>query len=131
MTDRPDATVERNPARTVIGIVVSDKMEKTITVQEDRLAPHPKYGKYLKRGTTYKAHDEKEVAKEGDTVEIVQSRPLSKTKRWRLVRIVRAGGIRAVTGEEDREAAAPPPKKPPPPPKAADEAGTAGEEASS
>jgi small subunit ribosomal protein S17 len=76
---------------TVVGTVVSDKMDKTITVREDRLVRHPMYGKYQRRGTTYKAHDERNEAHEGDQVEIRYARPLSKSKRWRLVRVLRRG----------------------------------------
>jgi small subunit ribosomal protein S17 len=63
-------------------------MNKTITVSVERLEPHPKYGKYVRRHTVCKAHDENKEAKVGDTVEIMATRPLSKTKRWRLVRVV-------------------------------------------
>jgi small subunit ribosomal protein S17 len=103
----------RAPRVTVIGTVVSDKMQKTIAVREERLSKHSTYGKYLRRGTVYKAHDEEGRAKEGDTVEIARTRRLSKTKTWTLVRVIRAGGVKVVTGEADREAAAPPPKKRP------------------
>jgi small subunit ribosomal protein S17 len=74
----------------VTGRVVSDKMDKTITVCEDRLVKHPRYGKYMRRTTTYKAHDQDNTAKMGDTVEITYCRPMSKTKNWRLVKIVRS-----------------------------------------
>ena len=73
--------------KTVVGKVVSDRMNKTISVRCDRLVKHPLYGKYLRRWTVYKAHDEQNEAREGDTVEIVETRPLSKTKRWRLVQV--------------------------------------------
>lgn len=99
-------TTERSPRITVIGTVVSDKMQKTIAVREDRTVRHERYGKYLKRSTVYKAHDEEGKAKLGDEVEIVFARRLSKTKSWRLVRIVRKGKAEAVRGEEDREAVA-------------------------
>ncbi|MDA1193607.1 MAG: 30S ribosomal protein S17 [Planctomycetota bacterium] len=84
---------ERGQRRVVTGRVVSDKMEKTITVREDRLVKHPLYGKYVRRATTYKAHDEAGTAHTGDVVEITPCRPLSKTKSWRLVRVVRAGSL--------------------------------------
>ena len=110
-------TSERSPRITVVGIVVSDKMQKTIAVREDRTVRHARYGKYLKRSTVYKAHDEKEQASLGDEVEIVFARRLSKTKSWRLVRVVRKGKAEAVRGEEDREAiAARPIQKPAPVP---------------
>ncbi|MFA4986490.1 MAG: 30S ribosomal protein S17 [Candidatus Brocadiia bacterium] len=79
---------ERGKRKSVTGIVVSDKMEKTITVRVERLVQHPKYRKYLRHWTEFKAHDENRTAKSGDIVEITETRPLSKTKRWRLVRVV-------------------------------------------
>ncbi len=85
----PSAGTRRR--RTVIGIVSSDKMHKTRAVRVVRLEKHPKYGKYLHRHTTYYAHDESEVAHLGDTVEIVETRPLSKLKRWRLVKVLSKG----------------------------------------
>ncbi len=75
--------------KTVIGVVSSDKMLKTITVKSERRKKHPRYGKFVKRVTVYKAHDEENKAAKGDNVEIVESRPISKDKRWRLVRIVK------------------------------------------
>jgi len=75
--------------KTVSGVVTSNKMFKTITVKSEKLVKHPKYGKFVRRTTTYKAHDEENKASIGDTVEIAETRPLSKTKRWRLVGIVK------------------------------------------
>lgn len=72
-----------------IGIVTSDRMDKTITVQVSSIYRHPVYDKALKMKTKFKAHDEKEVAKTGDTVRIEETRPLSKTKRWRLVEVIK------------------------------------------
>jgi small subunit ribosomal protein S17 len=72
----------------VVGEVVSDKMQKTISVLVYRQVRHKRYGKYLRKSSVFKAHDEKGVAKMGDTVEISESRPMSKTKRWSLVRVV-------------------------------------------
>lgn len=72
----------------VIGEVVSDKMDKTITVVTYRMVRHDKYGKYIKKTTVMKAHDEKNTAKVGDKVKIYESRPLSKTKRWILAEII-------------------------------------------
>ena len=80
----------RGRRKTIIGKVVSDKMDKTIIVREERTIQHARYKKYIRRSTNYKAHDEQNEANEGDVVEIVHTRPLSKTKCWRLVRIVRA-----------------------------------------
>lgn len=75
--------------KTVSGVVTSNKMFKTITVKSEKLVKHPKYGKFVRRVTTYKAHDEENKASIGDKVEIAEIRPLSKTKRWRLVGIVK------------------------------------------
>lgn len=75
--------------KTVIGVVSSSKMSKTITVKLERRVKHPRYGKFVKRTTVYKAHDEENKAGNGDKVEIVETRPLSKSKRWRLVRIIK------------------------------------------
>jgi small subunit ribosomal protein S17 len=72
----------------VVGEVVSDKMNKTIAVQLYRLVRHKKYGKFMRRSSVYKAHDEKNEAKKGDIVRIVHTRPLSKTKRWKLAEVV-------------------------------------------
>jgi small subunit ribosomal protein S17 len=79
---------ERNLRKMRIGIVTSDKMEKTITVTIERRVKHPIYGKFVKKTTKYHAHDEKNESGVGDTVKIMETRPLSKTKRWRLVEIV-------------------------------------------
>ena len=83
-----EATAARKPLRTVVGVVASDKGDKTIKVVVNFQTKHAKYGKYLKRRTTYHAHDERNEAGEGDTVEIAECRPMSKTKHHRLVRIV-------------------------------------------
>ncbi len=74
--------------RTMTGRVVSDKMDKTITVLIERLVKHPIYGKYQRRSTKVHAHDEKNVAKMGDSVVVKESRPYSKTKSWALVKVV-------------------------------------------
>lgn len=71
-----------------MGIVSSNKMDKTLVVRVERRKKHPRYGKYIRRTTVYKAHDEGNRANVGDKVEIMETKPLSKTKRWRLVRIV-------------------------------------------
>ena len=76
------------PKKVAIGIVTSDGASKTRRVEMPRLVKHPKYKKYLKRRTVCMVHDENNEAKLGDTVEVVESRPRSKTKRWELVRIV-------------------------------------------
>lgn len=80
--------IERNLRKERIGIVTSDKMTKSITVTVERKVMHPKYGKFVKRSSTFMAHDENRDAKVGDTVKIEETRPLSKLKRWRLVEIV-------------------------------------------
>ena len=79
---------ERALRKTRIGVVVSNKMEKTITVAIERKVPHPIYKKYFKKTTKFTAHDEKNECQVGDKVKIMESRPLSKMKRWRLVQIV-------------------------------------------
>lgn len=81
-------TETRNQRKVYQGRVVSDKMDKTITVQVDTRKTHPKYGKRVKYSKKYKAHDELNRAKEGDIVRIMETRPLSATKRFRLVEIV-------------------------------------------
>ena len=80
--------IERNLRKTRIGIVSSNKMDKTITVKVERKIKHPLYGKFLKKTTSFHAHDEKNECSIGDIVKIMESRPLSKTKRWRLVEVV-------------------------------------------
>ncbi|MBS1587661.1 MAG: 30S ribosomal protein S17 [Bacteroidetes bacterium] len=81
-------TTERKNRKTRIGIVSSSKMAKTITVAVERKIKHPIYGKFLKKTTKFHAHDENNTAGVGDTVRIMETRPLSKTKRWRLVEII-------------------------------------------
>lgn len=78
----------RNLRKERIGTVTSNKMAKTITVAVERKVKHPIYGKFIKKTTRFHAHDEKNEASIGDTVRIAETRPLSKTKRWRLVEIV-------------------------------------------
>jgi small subunit ribosomal protein S17 len=79
---------ERNLRKTKLGIVSSNKMDKTITVNVERKVKHPIYGKFLKKTTKFHAHDEKNECSIGDTVRIMEARPMSKTKRWRLVEVV-------------------------------------------
>ena len=74
--------------RSCEGLVISAKMQKTIVVEVGRLEKHARYGKYIRRSTICKVHDEKGEAKEGDRVRIVQTRPLSKTKSWRLLAVI-------------------------------------------
>jgi len=80
--------MERNERKERVGKVVSNKMQKTITVAVDRKVKHPIYGKFVNRTTKFKAHDEQNSAGIGDTVRIMETRPISKDKRWRLVEIV-------------------------------------------
>lgn len=80
--------MERNSRKVIVGKVVSDKMDKTITVQVETRRKHALYGKRVKYSKKYKAHDEQNAAKEGDIVKIMSTRPLSATKRFRLVEIV-------------------------------------------
>lgn len=80
--------LERNLRKTRIGLVTSDKMNKTITVSVERKVKHPIYGKFLKKTTKFHVHDDKEMSKIGDVVRIMETRPLSKTKRWRLIEIL-------------------------------------------
>lgn len=78
----------RNARKERVGLVVSDKMDKTITVAIERQVKHPIYGKFIKQTTKLMAHDEANDAGEGDTVRIMEMRPMSKRKRWRLVEVI-------------------------------------------
>jgi small subunit ribosomal protein S17 len=80
--------MERNFRKERVGIVVSNKMDKSIVVAEKRKVKHPIYGKFVNKTTKYMAHDEKNECSEGDTVRIMETRPLSKNKCWRLVEII-------------------------------------------
>ena len=81
-------SAERNLRKTRTGVVRSNKMDKTITVAVERKVKHPIYGKFVKKTTSFHAHDEKNECTVGDIVKIMETRPLSKTKRWRLVEVV-------------------------------------------
>jgi small subunit ribosomal protein S17 len=81
-------TATRHHRKTRVGIVVSDKMQKTVVVEIKRRVPHPTYGKMVTRTKHFKAHDEENAAKAGDVVRIMETRPLSKDKRWRVVEII-------------------------------------------
>jgi small subunit ribosomal protein S17 len=86
--------VTRGQRKSAIGVVISDKMQKTITVECERRVMHPHFKKYIRATTRYKVHDENEQAHAGDTVRIMETRPLSKTKCWRLLEVVaRARGV--------------------------------------
>ncbi|RMH04388.1 MAG: 30S ribosomal protein S17 [Nitrospirae bacterium] len=93
-------TNDRSRRRQVVlhGTVVSDKMDKTVVVAITRLVPHPLYGKVLRRITKVKAHDERNAARVGDRVKIVYSRPISKTKHWRVAAILEQGEQAAQVG---------------------------------
>jgi small subunit ribosomal protein S17 len=84
-SNEPKKRAER---KTRVGVVTSNKMDKSITVSLDRKVKHPKYGKFLHKTAKFMAHDEKNECKEGDTVLIMETRPLSKNKSWRLVQII-------------------------------------------
>ena len=80
--------MDRNLRKERIGVVVSNKMDKSIVILVERKVKHPKYGKFVKKSTKFMAHDEKNECNIGDTVRIMETRPLSKNKCWRLVEIV-------------------------------------------
>jgi small subunit ribosomal protein S17 len=88
MEHTPETEQTRNARKERVGIVVSNKMDKTITVAVRRQMKHPMYGKYLERSSKMMVHDEENTAGEGDTVRIMETRPISKNKRWRLVEVV-------------------------------------------
>ena len=85
----PETTTRRRASK--VGVVVSDKADKTIVVRVDRIVRHEMYKRYVRKAAKFMAHDELNAAKVGDTVEIVESRPLSARKRWRMRRIVKRG----------------------------------------
>lgn len=86
--EEPQVDTERASRKERVGVVQSTKMDKTITVSVRRQMKHPMYGKYLERSSQFMVHDEDEEAGEGDTVRIMETRPISKNKRWRLVEVV-------------------------------------------
>jgi small subunit ribosomal protein S17 len=81
-------TTERNRRKTRVGKVVSDRMDKTLVVSIERLVKHVKYGRYVRRRSKFKVHDEKNECRMGDTVRFMETRPISKDKHWRFVEIV-------------------------------------------
>ena len=89
MTETPKVALKR----TLVGKVVSDKMDKTVTVLIERHVKHPLYGKIIMRSNKYHAHDENNEVKMGDTVEIQEGRPISKTKAWTVTRVVQAAPV--------------------------------------
>ena len=117
-TAAKDATSERGSRRTEIGIVLSDVRQKTITVEVKHLVKHPRYGKYIFRSTHLHAHDEKNEAKKGDRVEVVETRPISKQKRWRLVKVIERAVVLGTLDIKDVEINAPKKEAPAPKPAA-------------
>jgi small subunit ribosomal protein S17 len=93
-------TQVRGSRRTAVGVVTRDKMDKTRRVEIPRLVKHPRYGKYIKRRTICYVHDETNESHMGDTVEIMEARPMSKLKCWRLVRIVKKAPTQAAAPSE-------------------------------
>ncbi|HYD23992.1 MAG TPA: 30S ribosomal protein S17 [Croceibacterium sp.] len=93
------------PKRILVGTVVSDKTDKTVTVQVERKVKHPLYGKIIRRSKKYHAHDEGNEFKAGDTVRIEETRPISKTKTWRVLDRVQAGKGEAIEADLEVEAA--------------------------
>jgi small subunit ribosomal protein S17 len=85
-----ETTAIKATKRSLVGRVVSAKMTQTVTVLVERQVQHPLYGKYLTRSNKYHAHDESDAINEGDVVEIIEVRPMSRTKTWRVVRVVEA-----------------------------------------
>ena len=88
-TAAPEAGTTQGVRKSRVGVVVSDKMNKTIVVEVERRVPHPKYKKIVRMTSKFYAHDEKEEAKEGDKVRIVETRPISKLKCWSLVEVLK------------------------------------------
>lgn len=115
-----EADNSRGARRVEVGIVLSDVRQKTITVEVKHLVKHPRYGKYIFRSTHLHAHDEKNEAKKGDRVEVVETRPISKQKRWRLVKVVERAAVLGQLDIKDVEVNAP--KKDAPKPAPAEEA---------
>ncbi|MBI4323511.1 MAG: 30S ribosomal protein S17 [Candidatus Omnitrophica bacterium] len=98
------ASTVRNDRKVRVGVVVSNRMRKTIVVRVDRLARHPRFPRVVKRSTTFKVHDETNSAGIGDRVKVMETRPISKDKRWRLVEIVRhASTAPPVPGSEEMQ----------------------------
>ena len=105
-TKKPEPIVDRNERRTVTGVVTADKMEKTVRVRVERLVAHPQFSKVLRKHYVCYAHDEKKEAKRGDKVELAETRPISRLKHWRLLRLVERAAA-GVSGADAREAARP------------------------
>ena len=99
--------VDRGQRRTEVGVVTSDKMDKTRRVEIPRLVKHPQYGKYIRRRTICHVHDEANLSRTGDTVKIMESRPYSKTKHWLLHEVVKKVVGVTATAEANVEAGSP------------------------
>jgi len=80
---------QRNKRKERVGVVISDKMNKTRVVRVERLVKHPKYQRIIRKATKFKAHDEQNVSKDGDKVRIMETRPLSKDKRWTILEVIK------------------------------------------
>jgi len=93
MTDKTDSAMSDRKLHTVTGRVVSNKMDKTVSVAVERRVKHPMYGKYMRRTSKYVAHDEENTCRQGDVVIIEACRPLSKSKSWRLVEVVERANV--------------------------------------
>lgn len=98
----PEIEIKRHKRKERMGVVISDAMDKTIVVRVERRVRHPVYGKEMRLSSKFYAHDEKDAAKRGDQVRIVETRPLSRTKRWRLVEILRTGPALPEAGAETK-----------------------------
>jgi small subunit ribosomal protein S17 len=113
MVEQVQPAPTRGKRRVEVGVVTRDKMNKTRRVEIPRLVKHPRYGKYIKRRTICYVHDEQNQSHMGDTVEIMETRPLSKLKRWRLLRVVKvspqAGTPPVPTAEPETHPPAPAP----------------------
>ena len=96
----PETTMERGKRKTFSGVVVSDRMHKTRVVEVSRLVRHPFYEKIIRKSSRFNAHDETNQSRQGDLVEIMGSRPISRTKRWRVVRVIKAAPRRPVAETE-------------------------------
>ena len=114
MSEQTTAKSDRGKRITVIGTVTSDKMNKTRRVEIPRLVKHQRYGKYIRRRTICHVHDEQNQSRQGDTVEIMESRPLSKTKHWRLLRVVAKAPTGVVAAPAPAAPSAPAPSAPAP-----------------
>jgi small subunit ribosomal protein S17 len=100
MVEPTPTKTERKPRRTMSGVVVSDKMQKTVVVRVEKVRTHRLYGKQVRLSERYKAHDEHNQCRVGDEVVIAESRPLSKDKRWNVVQIVRQGNPVAIEAKK-------------------------------